>query len=305
MSDESGAPYRGSALSGTGQGSGLGPSAFLKAAFKWQYNLIALAGTAAFAVLSGSALPLILAAGVELIYLSVVPHDKRFQRLVRSWKYAEEKQSHDIKMTEMFEQLPPEIRLRYVELDKLCNTVRANYGWLSSTSQILVSQMEDKLQGMLEAYLRLLYAGQQHIEYLRTTNPDAIKREIGQLQQKLASEAPKVREINQKRVEILTKRAEKFDKIRENRQVIEAQCAAIEDVLQLIRDQSVTMRDPQQVSGQLESLVQNVEQTEETVKQVEAIFETATPNEADTLAPLPATSTISNSAPGAPRRVRN
>jgi hypothetical protein len=40
----------------------------------------------------------------------------------------------------------------------------------------------------------------------------------------------------------------------------------------LVRDQSVTMRDPQQVSERLDSLVKDVEQTEETVQQVEAIF---------------------------------
>ena len=71
---------------------------------------------------------------------------------------------------------------------------------------------------------------------------------------------------------------EKYEKIRENRQVIDAQCAAIEDVLQLIRDQSVTMRDPQQISDQLDNLVQDVEQTEETVREVEAIFELTRPD---------------------------
>ena len=44
------------------------------------------------------------------------------------------------------------------------------------------------------------------------------------------------------------------------------------DPLQLIRDQSVTMRDPQQINDHLESLVHDVEQTEETVREVESIF---------------------------------
>jgi hypothetical protein len=71
----------------------------------------------------------------------------------------------------------------------------------------------------------------------------------------------------------LQKRVEKYEKIRENCQVIDAQCAAVEDVLQLIRDQSVTMRDPQQISDHLDSLVKDVEQTEETVREVESIFD--------------------------------
>ena len=69
---------------------------FVKAALNWQYNWIAMAGAAAFAVVSGSGLPLILAAGVELMYLSVVPNNSRFQRLVRSWKWQEEKRQHGV-----------------------------------------------------------------------------------------------------------------------------------------------------------------------------------------------------------------
>jgi uncharacterized protein YoxC len=45
-----------------------------------------------------------------------------------------------------------------------------------------------------------------------------------------------------------------------------------------VRDQSVTMRDPQQVSDRLENLVHDVEQTEQTVQQVEAIFSELSPD---------------------------
>jgi hypothetical protein len=42
------------------------------------------------------------------------------------------------------------------------------------------------------------------------------------------------------------------------------------------------------VSDQLENLVHDVEQTEETVKEVESIFDMASPEMTGTLAPLPA-----------------
>src|ERR1700727_4082600 len=83
---------------------------------------------------------------------------------------------------------------------------------------------------------------------------------------------PRVQEINKKRIEILSKRLEKYDKLCENRKVVDAQCSAVEDVLHLIRDQSVTMRDPQQISDQLDTLVRDVEETEQTVQQVEAML---------------------------------
>jgi len=62
---------------------------YVKEAAKLQYNWITLAGITGFALVSGSALPLLLGAGLELMYLSLVPQNSRFQRLVRSWKYAE------------------------------------------------------------------------------------------------------------------------------------------------------------------------------------------------------------------------
>ena len=68
---------------------------YLKEAFKWQYNVIGIAGAAAFALVSGTALPILLAAGVELMYLAVVPQSSAFRRLVRSWKYESEKKAHD------------------------------------------------------------------------------------------------------------------------------------------------------------------------------------------------------------------
>lgn len=245
---------------------------FFKEAFNNQYNWIGMGAAAAFAVVSASFLPVLLAAGAELIYLSTIPNNSRFQRLVRSWKLAEEKQQTQQSLSDLLRNLPSDMQARYIKLAEVCGGIRANFAQLSSTSQIFVQQMDSRLEGLLHGYARLLQAAFQQRQYAKTVDPQSIKNEIVALQQRLASDPPKVQDINKKRIEILSKRVEKFQKITENRQVIDAQIAAMEDVLQLVRDQSITMRDPQQVSDQLENLVHDVEQTEETVKQMEAIF---------------------------------
>jgi len=284
---------------------GLSHMDFVKEALKWQYNWIGLAGAALFALVSGTGMPLVLAAGLELMYVSLVPRSSRFRRLVRSWKYAEQKRQRQMRLSAMFNEMPPELRTRYATLDTLCAAIRANYSRLSSTSQMFLEQMAQRLLGLLEAYLRLLYAYFQHREYLETTDPETIRREAGQLERTLSSDPPPVQEINRRRLEILSKRLERYEKVRENQKVVQAQCLAIEDILKLIRDQSVTMRDPQQVSDQLDSLVHDVEQTEETVHQVEAVFEMATPEMEQTLAPLPADTSVANSSSERRARVRN
>ncbi len=252
-----------------------GQTDYLKAAFHWQYNKIMLFGALAFAGVSVSALPLILGAGLELIYLATVPNNSRFQRLVRSWKYEDDKRARERSLSAMFYELPPEMRARYAGLDNTSRAIRENYKRLTSTSQMFVDQMENKLEGLSNSYVRLLNAAFHHRDYLHAINRDNINRESAQLQKDLEKEPPKVQEINRKRIEILAKRVEKYDKIRENCQVIDAQCAAVEDVLNLIRDQSVTMHDPEQIAAHLDGLVKDVEQTEETIRQVESIFEMA------------------------------
>jgi hypothetical protein len=245
---------------------------FVKEAFNLQYNWIALAGAGLFAVVSGSLLPIILAGGAELMYLAIVPQNSRFQRLVRSWKFGEELQQRQQQFAEMLNSLSPEAKARYAKLAQVCAYVRGNFSQFSSTSKIFLQQMDSRLDGLLHGYARLLLAASQQQQYLKGTDPNEIKREIASLQREMNNDSPKVQEINKKRIEILTKRVEKYQKICENQEIVDAQCSAVEDVLHLVRDQSVTMRDPQQVSDQLDNLVRDVEQTEETVQQVEAIF---------------------------------
>ncbi|MBN9662544.1 MAG: hypothetical protein J0H49_30375 [Acidobacteria bacterium] len=251
---------------------GLSQQDYVKAALKWQYNWIGLAGAAAFALVSGTGLPLVLAAGLELMYVALVPQSSRFRRLVRSWKYASEKQEHTKRLEEMYRNLPPEMRSRYAFVQQVAQAIRTNYQQLSASSQIFARQMAERLDGLLEGYVRLLFTANTHREYLKSLNPDQVRSEVAFLEKSLEKNTPKVQEINRRRIEILRKRVTKFEKIQENRQVIDAQCAAIEDVLQLIRDQSVTMRDPQEVSAQLENLVQDVEQTEQSVREMEEIY---------------------------------
>ena len=278
---------------------------FVKEAFNLQYNWIALAGACLFGIVSGSLLPIILAGGLELMYLAVVPQNWRFQRLVRSRKFGEAVLQRQIQFAELLNSLSPESKARYGKLAQVCASVRGNFSQLTSTSKVFLQQMDSRLDGLLRAYARLLLVSSQQQQYLNSTDQNDIQREIASLQQDMDSSPPKVQDINKKRIEILNKRIEKYQKVCENQEVVNAQCSAVEDVLHLVRDQSVTMRDPQQVTDQLDNLVHDVEQTEQTVQQVEAIFGSMTPElegmlNVETVSPTAETTR----APDASRRTR-
>lgn len=282
-----------------------GSSNYLKEAFEWQYNVIGIAGAAAFALISGTALPIILAAGVELMYLAVVPQSSAFRRLVRSWRYADEKKAHDAKVRAMQQQLPADVRERYNRLGQISQSIRANYARLSSTSQLFVDQVQQRIDALMNSFLRLASAEFTYTEYLQRTNPKAIDQEIASLERNIDKQPPKVQEINRKRIEIMHKRQERFKKIVEDLQVIQVQSAAIEDVLALIRDQSVSLTDPQQVSEKLDLLMQDVESTEATVREIEDFFLISSPDMNTTLPPLPSGPSTSSSPTGDRNRNAN
>ncbi len=250
-------------------------TSYFKEALAWQYNWISLLGLGAFALVTGSGLPLVLAAGAELIYLSLVPQSSRFRRLVRSWKYAEEKKKHQQKLAELMVELPPDLQERYAKMDENVEAIRENYARLSHSSQMFAGQMDQRLAGLLDSYLRLLHAAHQHGQYLRTTDTDEILQDITGLERRLEEESEAVQEINRRRIEVLHKRLERYDKILENSKVLAAQIQALEDVLDLVRDQSFTMKDPQHISDQLDTLVGDVEQTEQSIREMEAIYQLA------------------------------
>src|ERR1700732_4162329 len=158
---------------------------FVKEAFHLQYNWIAMVSAGAFALLSASFLPIILAGGLELMYLAIVPQNWRFQRLVRSWKFAEEQQKHQQKLSEILGSLPAEMQSRYVHAAQVCSSIRSNFAQFSSTSQIFLQQIDVRLQGLLNGYARLLLAAAQQQQYVKITDENDIKREIAGLQKAL------------------------------------------------------------------------------------------------------------------------
>jgi len=137
----------------------------------------------------------------------------------------------------MFQQIPPEMRVRYGRLDQICRTSRELCPTLVDLADICSGDARPSRRpgaGLSPATACRAVSLRLPAYY----DPEKIKREVAELKRTLISEPVKVQEINRGRIEILGKRVEKFCKIKENSEVIHAQCAAIEDVLQLIRDQS-------------------------------------------------------------------
>jgi hypothetical protein len=249
---------------------------YLGHAFKSQYNLIGLATALGFAVLSGTALPIILAAGVEMVVLPLVAGNGRFQRLVKA-RLSEERHEQteakrQLETSEMLHSLSNSEFQRYRALEVMSSEIKENYKGLDSSSRMLLDELVQKLEFLLGFYLRMRYSVNRYEAYFATTDPERIQERIAMLQHEMEAGPDRVREIKARTRKVLEKRLERYGKAQENKQLIDAQTETVQEVLQLLRDQSYSMRDPKTITEQLDGLVSSAEETERGVRDMEELL---------------------------------
>jgi hypothetical protein len=249
---------------------------YLAHAFKSQYNLIGLGTALGFSIISANPLPLLVAAGLEMVLLPLISGNARFQRLIRA-RLSSEAEAHRetrqrVESSEMLSAMPDLERQRYRELAALAGEIRQNYKGMNTTSQMLLEQLVGKLDFLLSFYLRMRYSLSRYHAYFASTDPERIQERIAMLEHEVTKGPQRVQQIKARTRSVLLKRLERYQKALENRELIEAQTETIQEVLQLLRDQSYSMRDPRSITDQLDGLVSAAEETERGVKDMEDLL---------------------------------
>ena len=239
----------------------------------WNLTFLIVAMLTAF-FLSGAEpwfnIVLILAASAELFYLGIMPRQERFRRVVRAQRAAEHAKPPSQK--EIFQLLTKHSQRRYARLRKLERDIGTNYRKLSYASQGMLDSHLKKIDGLLDSYLNLLYQRERYEQFLQSSTENEVVQAISGIRRDMEDDAPRVRSIKQRRLHILEQRLERFKKSRENLDIIEAQLETIEDVAKYIHEQSLTLRNPEEITFQLDMLLSEVEETQAAVEQIEDVF---------------------------------
>lgn len=213
---------------------------------------------------------LILAAAAELMYLGIVPRSERFRRVIRSQRAAEHAKPPSQK--EIFQLLTKHSQRRYARLRRLEKDIATNYRKVSYSAQGMLESHLKKINGLLDSYLNLLYQQERYEYALQSTTESEVIRSIASLRDDIADDSPRVRAIKERRLHILGQRLERFKRGAENREIIEAQLETIEDVVKYIHEQSLTLRNPEEISFQLDMLLNEVEETESQIQALDDVF---------------------------------
>jgi len=207
--------------------------------------------------------------GAEAVYLAAIGLVPSLRRAVGSRAGRPEDEETDHLLTELAESQ----REHYFVLRDLRDSILENYRKLPGGG-VLAASSEAQLAALLTAFLRLLSTLNDHRRYLGIADREAIRRELSLLEADLgAQDNARLREVQEKRADILRRRLERFAQAEESRAVVSHQLASIEDLVKLTHEQSISIRDPAAVGGMLDALAAEVSATERTVRELEQFLD--------------------------------
>jgi hypothetical protein len=141
----------------------------------------------------------------------------------------------------------------------------------SFTGDLLRDELT-KTDRLVDAFVEMAVTCARYEAYLKSVDPGALQRDRARYEAAAHAGEPTSPPavIAQKNLAIVTKRLDKLSEIEKYLAVARGQLDLIENSFQLIADQIVTMQSPQQLSGQLDELLDGVEAIRETARDTEA-----------------------------------
>ena len=249
------------------------PLNFTKEAFMAPANLAFLLVALIVALVAGGITAnvlLMFAAAAELLYLGTFPRNERFRRVVRSRAAATRAKAPSDR--EVFRTLEKDGQKRYVRFRNMEKAIKDNYAKLPYASQGLLDAHLKKLDGLLDAHLNLLQLKERYTRFAERTGEADILDAIAALRREMEQDPPRVRAIKGRRLTILEKRLDRFKQAGENLAIVDAQIATIEDVARYVYEQSLTMQNPEEVGFQLDTLMNEVEETQASMDALDDAF---------------------------------
>jgi hypothetical protein len=248
---------------------------YLKYAFSNPYNVSLFLGTLAAAGITLNPFLAIFALGAEALWLLYAPDSKRLRHLL--WDPRFEKVREAIVAEERGRRLallaPAERKRVEALITRQTQIHRLAAQNPSFTGELLRTELT-KTERLVDAFIDMAVTVVRYDAYLRSVDLDALDADRARLERDVRSGRagdPQV-DLARKNLAIILKRQDKMKEIRRYLDVARGQLDLIENSFQLIADQIVTMQSPQELSGQLNELLDGVESIRQAAAETDQIL---------------------------------
>jgi hypothetical protein len=248
---------------------------YLRKAFANPYNLSLLAGGLAASALTLNPLLAIVTVGLEVLWVVNAPGSKKLQEWLWDPSFDQEQQAQqEAARAERLKHLDEADRERVVALlarQQEINALAAQNP--SFTGELLRTELT-KTDRLVEAFIEMATTCNRYDAYLESIDLSGLEKDrrrweaIARQQDAKTSET----DIAGKNLAVIMKRFEKMKEIHHYLTLARGQLDLIENSFQLIADQIVTMQSPQELTGQLDELLDGVESIKQTAADTERLL---------------------------------
>ena len=254
---------------------------YLKSAFLWHWNLLALGAGVILAFLSGLpdvVLPLV-AAG-EVAYLGLLSTNPRFRKAVDAQVYSDKAEiMRGEQLKQILAALPPRDIKRFELLKQRCLVLQQlgkQFRGLDSKDMAGFSDMHlASMERLLWMFLKLLYSKDALDTFLRHTQRENLVREISETEARLEKARQKGRESLIRSLEdklsTVKERLRNYDAAEDNAELINVELERIEQKVNAVSELSLQSADPAMLSAQVDGIAESLSVTADAIKSLDGV----------------------------------
>jgi len=279
-------------------------SSILKELLFNQYQAIVLGGVVAASVISLNPLPLLVWLGGELALLPLLDSTP-LRRLVHRRRHARARREAQADRARTLDSLDPGYSKRYAAMEHLCRLIEANYHGLHGLSQAYLAEQRGKLDMILDGCLHRLTALQRYERMLSRKTSASIGQEIEALLEELQQpDLPqRARVALEKNIELKRRLLVSYTEARGTMKAFATELDSMSSLLEVLHQNSISMRDPDAISQELDTIVRQSEDSERVVREMEALLRSSAADWSEDMPPADRIAEGERERP-APRDVR-
>lgn len=231
-----------------------------KRAFWNQYNLILLGAAGLFAVTTFSWLPLLLGAGIEVLWMTLGPDTSLFKRWVARQESKEAQERLKKQAAEALETLSEDYIRRFATLQEIGEEITRLADQNPSLETELVREEMDRLGQLLHVFLQMATNHQRLRRYLQDNSETDIRRDIAQCEKALRSETDReVQESLKQSLQLAEKRMRQHASIEASYKALSVKMDTLEKSFRYLKSHVVAIGTREELSDEITNLISGVE----------------------------------------------
>jgi hypothetical protein len=249
------------------------PGSILRELIFNQYQAIVAGGAAVASLITLNPIPLLVWLGSEFVLLPVLDSGP-VRRYVHRKRRASERKEVEAGRARLIASFRPEYVRQYREMENLCRMIEANYQGLHGISQVYLSEQRQKLDSILDSCLNRMLALQRYERLLASRDKGEIGEEIAYLQKELQQPGltERARAALQKNLELKHRLLTSEQEARGTVKALATELDTMASLLEVLHQNSISLRDPQTISHELDTIVRQSEDSERMIREIESLL---------------------------------